>query len=570
MSPPEASDSSFLELEPLTRPVPDLASTLTTTQAEEDANDANVSFLRTPIFPTEVSSRENEGSRRNLGERIRASRQARGLSLDDHPESRRRYTPSELRQLHEQAYQLTRQPLPGYQGWAPASDSARYERDNWSGLPTMTRSSAEFYDEQRRALLSTTRNMQALARDSGASGGRGSSSGTSTSESSLRTTALLQAVRRNPQFALSRSLLSNHNQSREHSSLESHSYDRDPHPDSQRRPAAGSSGASRQRDEFRASAAMEVATIHDMARRELISDRYHNLHQEERPEDQTPTSKWQIEDAIKYLERLRFCDSYQDSVSSAAAGGFVREEFFTTSHDDFILDTAVIDPPAESSWLRFGRVFSGLQVAPPNGVTSAIPQRSNPRRSRATGTPQLGQAQPLPTNRHSFSYTGLNTSPRTAGSRPRNRLPSGIHEGSDHTAQQFRTTPLNAAAERNLAHGLPDEDDHWPVKVRIYSVDLENMNLTGSMEAYNVPDKNQSTQVPSITTYLEGEIIDFNQHTLQTKNYVSNDEIDSEYWHLLEPFNKLSVDEMVQGLLSKKWMKEQLREQYILMRWKGM
>ena len=515
-----------------------------------------------------MSTRDNEGPRSNLGERIRASRQARGLSLDDHPESRRRYTPSELRQLHERAYQLTRQPLPGYQGWAPASDSARSEPDNWSGLPTMTRSSAEFYDEQRRALSSTSRYMQALARDSGASGGRGSSSGASTSESSLRTTALLQAVRRNPQFALSRSLLSSHNQSREHSSHDSSPHDRDYHPDSRRRSALGSTSASRQLGESQLPPT-ELATMHDLARRDMISTRYHSLHEEVRPDDQTRYSKWQIEDAIKYLERLRFCDSYQDSVSSAAAGGFVRGEFFTSSHDDFILDTAMIDPPAESSWLRYGRVFSGLQVAPPNGIPSAIPQRSNSRRSRASGTPQLGQAQPLPTNRHSFSYTGLSTSSQTTGSRTRHRLPTGTLEHADHVAPQFRTMPLNAAAERSLVHGPFDEDDHWPVKVRIYSVDLDNMTLTGSMEAYNVPDKNQSTQVPSITTYLEGEIIDFNKHTLQTKNYVSNDEIDSEYWHELQPFNKLSVVGMVQGLLSKKWMKEELREKYILMRWKG-
>lgn len=555
-----------MELEALARPVPDLASTLTTTQAEQDANDANVSFLRTPILQDEVSVSDNTGANRSLGQRIRAERQNHALGLIDSDSqmrltpSGRRYTPSELRDLHDRAYLASQRPHTGYQGWAPSMDvdmdTGRSAADHWSGLPTMSRSSAEFYDEQRRALLSTARQIQASTRES-----------FSTSESSLRTTALLQAVRRNPQFsARSRSLLQSHNQDRQHLGHESTSHDQDNTPDSRRRSALGSLRGGRQREE---SPSHMSSTLHDLARRDMLLNRYHGPYEDESRRTYR-ASKWHLEDAIKYLERLRFCDSYQESVSSAAAGGFVREEFFTTTHDDFILDTTMIDPPAESSWLKIGGVFSGLQRANiSNGSTPSVRSRSDTRRSRPSDIPQLGQAQALPTNRHSFSYTGLNSASRTSGTRTRTRVPTGTFENVDHAAQQFRTLPLNAAAERSLVQASSGEEDRWPVKVQLYCVNYESMTLAGTMEAYNVPDKNHLTQVPSITTYLEGEIIDFNKHTLETKNYTTDERTDSLYWRMLGPFNKLTDDEMVQGLLSKKWMREQLREKYILMRWKG-
>lgn len=312
-----------------------------------------------------------------------------------------------------------------------------------------------------------------------------------------------------------------------------------------------------------------ASTLHDLARRDWILNGYQRQHEEDLRRRQEG-SKCQLEDAIKYLERLRFCDSYQESVSSAAAGGFVRQEFFTTNHDDFILDTAMIDPPAESSWLKIGGVFSGSQHAT-NGSTYFLRDRSNSRGSRPTDPPQLGQAQPLPTNRHSFSYTFSESAAQVAGRHARPRVPLGPYEIVDNASRHFRTLPLNSVAERSLEQPSSMElsEERWPVKVKIHSVDYENMTLAGTMEAFNVPDKNSLTQVSSITTFLEGEIIDFNIHTLETKNYKTDENTDSTYWRMLDPFKKLTDDEMVKGLVSKKWMREQLREKYILMRWKG-
>ncbi|KAL8935787.1 MAG: hypothetical protein Q9216_005256 [Gyalolechia sp. 2 TL-2023] len=576
----DATTSPFFELEALARPVPDLASTLTTAQAEQDANDANVSFLRTPISDEDLSAtaisddihvlrrqireeRENRAVERGDSESQRRMRQVeQSLRLRQMEESmtHRRYSPLELQEVQDRIPTAPRASA-FYHGWAPSMDNGRSDSADWSGLPTMSRSSADFYNEQRRAIISASRHLNSSTRDSSTVASRGSGNGPHplTSDSSLRTAALLQSVRRNStSLARSRSLIHSQISERERSGLESESRNHSSALDSRRRSGLGSRGGRQQTDQ---SPSQMASSLHDLARHDWIMNS-HQRRQEEELQSRQEGSDWHLEDAIKYLERLRFCDSYQDSVSSAAAGGFVREDFFTTNHDDFILDTAMIDPPAESSWLKIGGVFSGSQHAT-NGSTSFLRDPSFSQRSRTTEIPQLGQAQALPTNRHSFSYglSDTNTSMTRRYGRSR--------DSTDDASRQFRTLPLNSAAERSLEQ--PSSlvlEDRWPVKVKVHSIDYENMTLAGTMEAFNVPDKNSQTQVSSITTFLEGEIIDFNVHTLETKNYKTDENTDSIYWRMLEPFKKLTDDEMVRGLVSKKWMREKLRERYILMRWK--
>lgn len=120
---------------------------------------------------------------------------------------------------------------------------------------------------------------------------------------------------------------------------------------------------------------------------------------------------------------------------------------------------------------------------------------------------------------------------------------------------------------RSFSH---DSEDSWPVKVTINGIDFENMTLSGTMEASNVPKKSVPPQRSSITTFLEGEIIDFNKHTLETKSFKAGTSIDSTYWRRLEPFRSLSEKEIVSNLVSVKWLKEELGKKWILMRWKGM
>ncbi|KAL9576709.1 MAG: hypothetical protein Q9212_006877 [Teloschistes hypoglaucus] len=582
MSAADTSTSPFLELEALAAPVPDLASTLTTSQAEQDANDANdanVSFLRTPLLEDDIPPVRSNHQLRGLSEyyaqqRNRASDghdiENQGRSPGAAASDRRPYSRSELRQdlrqLHERVSVAAQRPSSRYQGWAPPLQNGRSESDNWPGLPTMSASSAEFYNEQRRALLSTARQIRETTRESSASGTRSNPSNSilANSDHSLRTAALLQSVRRNPQFsARSRSLLQNHNRETEDLGQEGGSRDPQAMSEARRRAALASTRGGRQQDDSPGT----LTTLHDLARRDMLANRYQGLLDDDTRRWQGP-SKWHLDDAIRYLERLRFCDSYQESVSSAAAGGFVKEEFFTDSHDDFILDTTMIDPPAESSWLKIGGIFSGQQHAYRLGPSSASARNRPGLRGNRNYIPQLGQAQALPTNRHSFSYvTQVNLASRTSGTRTRIRAPTNGNDNASFPSPHFRSIPLNAAAER-ITQTSSGNKERWPVKVKIHSIDYESMTLTGSMEAYDVPDKEGTVKTPMIMTYLEGEIIDFNKHTLETKHYDTDGNTDSLYWRMLEPFSKLTDDEIVQGLLSKKWMKEQLREKYILMRWK--
>ena len=90
------------------------------------------------------------------------------------------------------------------------------------------------------------------------------------------------------------------------------------------------------------------------------------------------------------------------------------------------------------------------------------------------------------------------------------------------------------------------------------------------MEAFDVPDKNSPTKVSSITTYLEGEIIDFDTFTLETKTFKADTRTDGMYWRKLPPFKDLNDDEaMARNLLSQEWLRKELMEKWILMRWKG-
>lgn len=78
----------------------------------------------------------------------------------------------------------------------------------------------------------------------------------------------------------------------------------------------------------------------------------------------------------------------------------------------------------------------------------------------------------------------------------------------------------------------------------------------------------QTNSISSITTYLEGEIIDFNRHSLKTSNFSSNLKDDANNWRKLEPFVHMSNDKLVKGLVSRKFMKD-LTDNWVFMRWKG-
>ncbi|KXG47015.1 Vacuolar import/degradation protein Vid24 [Penicillium griseofulvum] len=227
-------------------------------------------------------------------------------------------------------------------------------------------------------------------------------------------------------------------------------------------------------------------------------------------------------ETIHYLERIRYSNSLEESMLAVADSRLpISMDNKAWRDTDFILYTPNIEPPAACSWLRSGMAFSGCQRAASAGC-SVLSQRIN--------------------------------SPR-APSEP------VIVNGSDTTRVSVSTT----SGRRYLAN---NRDENWPVKVTIHQINHDDMTLSGTMEAYNIPDKTSPTHDAHIVTFLEGEIIDFNNHTLETKNFKADADIDSTYWRELQPFKDLTDAEMARNIVSRKWITEELSKGWILMRWK--
>lgn len=507
-------------------------------------------------------------------------------SYDEAGESRRRmrravdamveprvYTPAQLQELGEiqEASDAGRLAQQQYSGWAPGTSddegetqTARLERLERRAIPS---SSAALLDEhvmrrdehlrERMRLRRWRDATQTEWRDlvpndsstlSSSPWGQHRTSENrdeglpTVTESSLRTTALLQAVRRNPQFS-----------ARSRNELQRYILDRERGDDRDRANPSRTSDSSnvilspsqRRQMQREATTRQEIQQHRDL----LAEHQQHRNYLEEQLRQQrnglVPPSEnrrrryWQtsspcterkrIDDAIKYLGRLRLCESEQEGQETAEEGGFDLEECSPKRPDDFLVNTQLVPPPPESSWLSPGGVLSGTQhgasLSPLPSYTPLMPPSMYRTRTR---------------NPHFGSVPPRNTSP---------------------TRQPPDSTPEDSPRP---------EEERWPVKVTIHSVDYNTMTLTGTMEAFDVPDKSSPTKVSSITTYLEGEIIDFNTFSLETKSFKADTRVDGTYWRKLPPFRDLSDEEaVVRKLLSKGWLREELMQKWILMRWKG-
>ncbi|EME89693.1 uncharacterized protein MYCFIDRAFT_210164, partial [Pseudocercospora fijiensis CIRAD86] len=232
------------------------------------------------------------------------------------------------------------------------------------------------------------------------------------------------------------------------------------------------------------------------------------------PSSSTPSnsSPQFLENALKYLNQLRNCYTYESALSAAIDHGLATKEFFADKHDDFVMDLTELNPVAGSSWLQPGTVFEGHQHAT-NGNTGLLQSRSS------SASHSIEQINPNYRNQGGATTTGF-----------------------DHPPGSTRVTPFDATRPW-LSHQLvppnpstlspkpPDPShDRWPVRVIIHSIDEERMSLQGTMEAYDVPQHpagisilNTSSDRPKagkkhapITTYLEGHIIDLQTHSFLT------------------------------------------------------
>ncbi|CAD6585450.1 MAG: hypothetical protein ASARMPRED_002166 [Alectoria sarmentosa] len=545
------------QLARLASPVPNFAATLTT-QAEQDAEDANVSFLRTEVPDIQASRLRDDA-----GESRRRMRRAVDAMAEP-----RIYTPAQLEELGSLSTYSDRMSQQVYHGWAPGTSDD--EQENRHEGPFVSRSSAALLDEhvlrrdehlRERMRLRRLRDATQLEwRDHVPSESvtqipspqqrtysvENEPGGIPTvTESSLRTTALLQAVRRNPQFS-----------ARLGNELQRYILDRERGDERDRTSSARSNepsnsnlSQSQRRQLHREATVRQEIQQHqnliaeNQQRRQLeeqLRQQRHNLAQpsENRrrrywhtPSPCPPSEKRPVDEAIKYLERLRSCESDQEGLESAEEAGLGPEECFPKDLRDFLSNIRIIPPPPESSWLKIGAILSGTQ----HGASpSSLP-----------------------------SYTPL-MPPSTYRARARNPH-FGSHPPRD--ISPVRHAPYFATSASEPSSTLVEE--RWDVKVTVDSIDYSTMTLSGTMEAFDVPDKNSPTKVSSITTYLEGEIIDFNNFTLETKSFKADARVDGMYWRKLPPFKDLDDDEaMARNLLSQEWLRKELMEKWILMRWK--
>ena len=305
------------------------------------------------------------------------------------------------------------------------------------------------------------------------------------------------------------------------------------------------------------------------------------------------------------------------SLSRAVDAGFVNKEFFGESHDDFVMSVDTLPVPAETSWLTPGAVFSGSQHATTPTTLSCPVSSSNGGTSTAYRLTN-GDSYTPSTLTSGIPRPGFDPSRPFDTARPWSSHTPTYIPRYDRTDRHTQDYPV-ANSSGSAASYPPQQQERWPVKVTVHQVDYENMTLAATMEAYNVPSHSSSLNIitaangirnvpsnrssvsstspthlrrpspspepnathassssrsprpgmrtSSITTYLEGEILDFRQHALLTESFPSTPGTDATYWRKLEPFAGLSDDEVVRKLVSKEWMRW-LGENYVLMRWK--
>ncbi|KAK3197721.1 hypothetical protein GRF29_216g1062024, partial [Pseudopithomyces chartarum] len=398
--------------------------------------------------------------------------------------------------------------------WSPANDEADDEAELEGILQELRREQPNTHPDVLR-LLGRSQLDSERERSRAQVSRLLNTSQPSQTESSLRSAALLQSVRRNPRFAARSRDFQQRYADREAT--------RSPHPSDWRDRTYEST---RQAMERLSQQRRETIRDRDMLQR---VDSYRRSYL-----DRTQAASAQVnpmvEQTIKYLSKIRQSQSIDDSLNHAIDAGFLGKEYFVDDYHDFVLDPFTLPPPAETSWLAPGAVLSGCQHA--THVASTTTLASGPYRS------------PHPASRPAVpSLTDPLLDWRTSS---RDNL--------------FWDEPIvnlpPAPPEVVTTHS--SHQDRWPVKVTIHSVDYTLMTLTATMEAYNVPSHPHShqsllssssipepyTRTSSITTYLEGEIIDFNTHTLLTESFNSSPATDATYWRKLTVFKDMSDEEV--------------------------
>lgn len=528
-------------------PVPDLASTLNN-PAEDEANEANVSFLRTPIDPQDEWRAQNAAGEPNSSNRAADLRNT--MNEERARRERLQRVLARLNRDHERAYGDR---IPNHNSlydWSPAVEREDEDAELREYIQDLRRQQPNTHPEVLRMLAQTQldgdRERRQRAQQSRFL--HNISDGSSQTEASLRSAAILQAVRRHPRFtARSRENMQRYILDRERYIRDNDP--REPHPSRAFQPVIRSSESG--------------GTYHldprHRVRRAVLQDPTNN---------ETPGSTW-LQQTLQYLANLRDSMSYEDSLDYAVDAGFDSKDY--SAHEDFLMDVDQLPRIAETSLLAGGATFEGIQQA-----DSDVDGRYDPWRDHS----------PMP------SASRLNSLPP----------PEYIYPGQPWGSPRRSISPQPYDSSHAYRYRTYNHPKEWPVKAILHSIDYERMTLSATMVAYDVPPPSQ-TSVPlhpapapttpaelsyllrpspqtvppscprtqsqkSIKTYVEGEIIDFRHNTLLTERYKSTPLNDITYWRKLTPFRHISSDdELVRRLVSRSFLADVLQK-YVLMRWK--
>lgn len=269
-----------------------------------------------------------------------------------------------------------------------------------------------------------------------------------------------------------------------------------------------------------------------------------------------------VQEAIRYLDRLRNIDAYNHPPEVQG-----KLHLLQRRSSAFVKNCISIAPQISCSWLHPGLSFEGSQHATHPPKDFDLRRRHVHHHHHGLGRRLAG---------HDSVFTNLRRrdpqfSLFSSGDVYWSAAPDTFDNMGDDSSPSRRPSDDGASDSPDTEQNTTsDRSEHWPVKVTIHDINYRNMTLCGTMEAYNIPDKPLTNQNGThIVTFLEGEIVDFNRHSLRTRNFNANLEIDANYWHSLEPFKDMTDEEMMENLLNEEYMKKRLGEKYLLMRWKG-
>lgn len=575
-SPPPAQ-RPLTPLSYLSSPVPDLASTLHTQPADDDADEANVSFLRDSLESLDQASGHDSAttstsqSRRSHIDHLRdprrtnlqqshgqaATAQASADSLDDLSRRERlQRVLARLNRIHDPAGSSAsaygnRTPSPNRQrlyDWAPSHDESNQQEDNELDqilaelrrqqpdthpdiLRVLSQSQLDLSRQREREAHSSTNTEQADASERRDRVRERERRRRENEWVSLRNRAVLQRARQEGSPSATERML-RYVMERERSGMSEE--EERARGSGWFNPSGSRSSSEQQHNRSGGStreswplppSANELRTRTIQERAEALGRRYMTETAPPRlpristppvPATSTPqsVSSQFLESALKYLNQLRSCYRYEDALSAAIDHGLATKEFFADKHDDFVMDLEELNPLPTSAWLQPGTVLEGHQHAT-SGNAALLHTR--PTSSSAHSVEQINP---------NFRSHGISSSfdhpPGSTNVQPFDATrPWLSHQFTPppQLSTSFSTKPLD------MAH------DHWPVRVILHSVDLDRMTLQGTMEAYDVPQHPasvsilQSSERPKagkknapITTYLEGHIIDLSTHSFLTPN----------------------------------------------------